>query len=118
MIVVVGGHSRNIGKTSLAAGLIRKFRDREWAAVKITQHGHGVCARTGDPCGCETEPEHPIAIGEEYEPGTSDSGRFLAAGAKRSFWMRLPGGQMQAASDALDKIFKKNPNVIIESNSV
>ena len=28
MLVVVGGHSRNIGKTSVAAGLIRRLRDR------------------------------------------------------------------------------------------
>ena len=29
MLVVVGGHSRNIGKTSVVAGLIRKLRDRQ-----------------------------------------------------------------------------------------
>ena len=35
MLVVVGGHSRNIGKTSVTAGLIRKLRDRRWTALKI-----------------------------------------------------------------------------------
>jgi molybdopterin-guanine dinucleotide biosynthesis protein len=40
MLVVVGGHSRNLGKTSLVAGLIRKFRERNWTALKITQYGH------------------------------------------------------------------------------
>ena len=47
MLVVVGGHSRNIGKTSVVAGLIRKLRDRKWTAVKITQYGHGVCSHHG-----------------------------------------------------------------------
>ena len=41
MLVVVGGHSRNIGKTSVVAGLIRKLRDRKWTALKITQYGNG-----------------------------------------------------------------------------
>ena len=29
MLVVVGGHSRNIGKTSVVAGLIRRLRDAQ-----------------------------------------------------------------------------------------
>ena len=83
MLVVVGGHSRNIGKTSVVAGLIRKLRSSEWTAVKITQYGHGVCSHAGEACGCETEPDHPFALSEEYQPSGTDSGRFLAAGAAR-----------------------------------
>lgn len=79
MLVVVGGHSRNIGKTSVVSGLIRKLRSRKWTALKITQYGHGVCTSKGEPCGCETgtDPEHPFALSEEYEPSDTDSGRFL-----------------------------------------
>ena len=42
-IVVVGGQSRNLGKTSVVAGLIAAMRERNWTAAKITQYGHGVC---------------------------------------------------------------------------
>ena len=87
MLVVVGGHSRNIGKTSVVAGIIRKLRNRHWTAIKITQYGHGVCSRDNEACGCEAEPEHPFALSEEFEPSATDSGRFLAAGAARSFWL-------------------------------
>lgn len=118
MLVVVGGHSRNIGKTSVVAGLIRKLRNRKWTAVKITQYGHGVCSHAGEACGCETEPDHPFAISEEYEPGTTDSGRFLAAGAARSFWLRTPMGGLDQAKTTLRKILDQSENVIIESNSV
>jgi hypothetical protein len=118
MLVVVGGHSRNIGKTSVAAALIRKFRDRRWTAVKITQHGHGVCSRSGEPCGCETEPEHPIGLSEEYEPGPTDSGRYLAAGATRSFWLRTPAGRISEAEPILRRLIERNPNLIVESNSL
>ena len=34
MLVVVGGHSRNIGKTSVVAGIIRKLHHWKWTAVK------------------------------------------------------------------------------------
>lgn len=118
MLVVVGGHSRNIGKTSVVAGLIRKLRDRKWTAVKITQYGHGVCSHHGEACGCETEPEHPFALSEEYEPSRTDSGRFLAAGAERSLWLRTPMGELARAKNVLNKITGSGGNVIIESNSV
>jgi hypothetical protein len=118
MLVVVGGHSRNIGKTSVVAGLIRKLRDRRWTAVKITQYGHGICAHKNEACGCEAEPDHPFALSEEYEPGTTDSGRFLAAGAERSFWLRTPAGELARAAGTLRKILDQSENVIVESNSV
>jgi hypothetical protein len=118
MLVVVGGHSRNIGKTSVAAGLIRHLRDRRWTALKITQYGHGVCSHHGEACGCETEPDHPFALSEEYEPSGTDSGRFLAAGAERSFWLRTPAGQLSGAADQVRKILRQHANVIVESNSL
>jgi hypothetical protein len=118
MLVVVGGHSRNIGKTSVVAGLIHRLRDQRWTAVKITQFGHGVCSHHGEACGCETEPEHPFALSEEYEPSPTDSGRFLAAGAERSLWLRTPMGELARAKNTLEKITSSRGNIIIESNSV
>jgi hypothetical protein len=118
MLVAVGGHSRNIGKTSVVAGLIRKLRDLRWTAVKITQYGNGVCAQDGGACGCEPAPGEPFALTEEYQPGKSDSGRFLAAGAERSFWLRTPAGEPARAAGTIRKIVKQSANVIVESNSV
>lgn len=118
MLVVVGGHSRNIGKTSVVAGLIRKFRDQHWTALKITQYGHGVCSHHGEACGCETEPDHPFALSEEFEPSRTDSGRFLAAGAERSLWLRTPMGELARAKTTLGKLMRAGGNIIIESNSV
>lgn len=118
MLLVVGGHSRNIGKTSVVEGLIRKLRPEKWTALKITQYGHGVCSHHGEACGCETEPDHPFALSEEYEPSRTDSGRFLAAGAERSFWLRTPAGQLARAAVTIQKILGQSVNVIVESNSV
>jgi hypothetical protein len=118
MLVVVGGHSRNIGKTSVVAGIIRRLRDWKWTAVKITQYGHGVCSHVGEACRCEAEQEHPFALTEEFEPARTDSGRFLAAGAARSFWLRTPMGELARAKTTIAKIVNQSENVIMESNSV
>ena len=120
MLVVVGGHARNIGKTSVVAGLIRRLRDRRWTALKITQYGNGVCANhTGTAaCGCEPAGDEKFALSEEYEAGSTDSGRFLAAGAERSFWLRVPSGELPRAAGTISKILAQGENVIVESNSV
>ena len=120
MLVAVGGHSRNIGKTSVTAGLISKLRDRKWTAVKITQYGHGACSNHGsdDACGCEPDNGEPFALSEEYEPTKTDSGRFLAAGAARSFWLRVPAGELPRAAKTVHKILRQSENTIVESNSI
>ena len=78
----------------MVEGLIRRFRQKKWTALKITQYGHGICSHAGEACGCVTEPEHPFALSEEYVAGPTDSGRFLAAGAERSLWLRTPMGEL------------------------
>jgi hypothetical protein len=120
MLVVVGGHARNIGKTSVVAGLIRKLRERRWTALKITQYGNGVCANhvTAAACGCEPSGGEEFALSEEYEAGDTDSGRYLAAGAERSFWLRVPAGELARAGGMVKKILAQGENVIVESNSV
>lgn len=120
-IVVVGGQTRNIGKTSLVAGLIAALPELEWTAFKITQFGHGICSADGKPCACEDGP-HTIAISEEREcnPETTgtDSARFLAAGAVRSFWVRTRQGQLADAMPRVRKELAASTNAIIESNSI
>ena len=80
--MVIGGHTRNIGKTSVVAGLIAALPQMRWTAVKITQFGHGVCSANGEPCDCETA-DHTIAISEERDASSgTDSSRYLAAGGR------------------------------------
>jgi hypothetical protein len=115
-IVVVGGHTRNIGKTSVVAGLIAALPEMQWTAVKITQYGHGICSANGEPCDCVTD-DHTIAVSEERERESgTDSSRYLAAGAARSFWVRTRQGQLHEAMPQVRKLLAGN--VIVESNSV
>ena len=117
-IVVIGGHTRNIGKTSVMAGLIAAMPEKLWTAFKITQFGHGVCSANGEPCDCDTG-SHTMAISEErnQESGT-DSSRYLAAGAVRSYWVRTRQGQLAEAMPRVRKLLAANGNCIVESNSI
>jgi hypothetical protein len=117
-IVVIGGHSRSVGKTSMVAGLISALREYDWTAVKITQYGHGVCSAIGAPCDCATA-DHAWAISEEKDRGgESDTSRFLAAGAVRALWVRTEQGRLAEAMPALRQRIERSRHVIVESNSV
>src|ERR1700723_4042318 len=117
-IVVVGGHSRSVGKTAVAAAIIARLPEMHWTAFKITQFGHGFCPANGEPCDCQTD-EHTIAFSEERAAATgTDSARFLAAGAVRSLWVRARIGNLAAAMPRLRKELAAAGNAIVESNSV
>jgi hypothetical protein len=124
-VIVVGGHTRSIGKTQLVCDLISAFPERNWIAGKITQYGHGVCAQNGENCDCAPE-EHVCAISWEKQPNDTDSGRFLAAGARQSFWLRTKQGflaeGMPLLRGALHELESKSAdasgNLILESNSL
>ena len=117
-VVVIGGHSRSVGKTSVVAGLITALPEFQWTAAKITQYGHGICSANGEACDCATG-DHSWAITEERDrSGESDTSRFLLAGAARVFWVRTEQGRLAEAMPTLRQRLEGAPNVILESNSV
>jgi hypothetical protein len=117
-VVVIGGHSRNVGKTSVVAGLIVAMPELHWTALKITQYGHNVCAANGESCDCATA-DHSHAITEERDrTGDTDTSRFLVAGADRVFWVRTRVGELAPAVPKIRQIIETSANVIVESNSI
>jgi hypothetical protein len=130
-MVVVGGNSREIGKTSVVAGLISALPHRNWTAIKLTQFGHGICSIDSEECDCAPG-EHPFAIREERDrSGQTDTSRFLLAGARRALWVRVQWGMLETVIPSLRQIIDNHPsasdsrgdpggdeNIIIESNSI
>ena len=117
-MVVVGGNSRDIGKTSVVAGLISALRQHNWTAIKLTQFGHGKCSVDGEDCDCAPE-EHPFAITEETgRSGQTDTSRFLVAGARRALWVRVRMGTLETALPAIRQAIAGEEHVILESNSI
>jgi hypothetical protein len=124
--IVVGGHTRSIGKTQLVCDVIAAFPEAKWIAGKITQYGHGICAQNGENCDCAPD-QHICAIGWENRADTgTDSGRFLAAGARRSFWLRTKQGFLAEGMPLLREALAKTEtngigetaNLILESNTL
>ena len=105
--IVVGGHSRNTGKTTVAEGLIRALSGCAWTAIKISSHLHA------DPG------EGNYLISEETQrDGSSDSSRFLAAGAVRSYWVGVRGGHLQEVLPRLQPLLGSSRFVLFESNGI
>ncbi len=117
-IIVVGGHSRNIGKTSVVAGLIAALPAYNWTALKITQFGHGRGSLDGEPSDCEPHDRCWTITEEKDKSGKSDSSRFLVAGAKSAFWVRTEQGKLEEAMPAIQQKFADAENSIVESNSI
>lgn len=117
-LIIIGGHSRSVGKTSVVAGLIAALPEFHWTAIKITQYGHGICSKNGRACACATA-DHSWAISEEKDrSGKSDTSRFLVAGAESAWWVRTQQGHLEQALPALQKKIAEKENVICESNSL
>jgi len=125
-LIVVGGHTRSIGKTQLVCDLIAALPSANWLAGKITQYGHGVCATNGHDCDCAPT-EHIVALDWESNGASgTDSGRFLQAGAARSFWLRTKQGYLaegmsplrEALASVANSVKGGGLNVIVESNSL
>jgi molybdopterin-guanine dinucleotide biosynthesis protein len=117
-VLVVGGHSRNTGKTSLVVDIIHAFPDAAWTAVKITQYGQDVCSVSGDECD-RAPADHSFVLDEEHSrDNRTDSSRFLVAGAAHSYWLRTQQDQLAVALPALHAVLSAAQNVIIESNTL
>src|SRR5213594_1391937 len=117
-IIVIGGHSRSVGKTGVVTGLIAAMPAHNWTAFKITQYGHGICSRSGEACDCAAA-DHSWAISEEKDrSGESDTSRFLVAGATKVWWVRTQQGRLAEAMPTIRRRFAESENVIVESNSI
>ena len=109
-VIVVGGGGRGAGKTALVCGLMRALPEISWTAVKITTHEHGKAT----------------PIWEETTPGeTTDTARYLAAGARRALLVTAGEDALGQDADSLGPIVEQilrecgpQRGVIFESNSV
>jgi hypothetical protein len=111
-ILVIGGNSRKVGKTSVVAGLITALPTFHWTALKITQHRHN------EACDAATADRSWAMSEEKDRSGKSDTSRFLVAGAKHSWWVRTEPGHLEEAMPRIREILASAQYAIIESNSI
>jgi hypothetical protein len=116
--LVVGGQGRGVGKTALVVDIIRAFPEAGWTAVKISPHGHGAWTEPGEPSEGGSAGQAALLQEETDRIGQSDSSRYLAAGARRSFWLRTQPGALAEGMTLLRGALEGAQNVILESNAV
>ncbi len=102
-LIVVGGHSRRIGKTTVVTTILAGLRDQAWAAIKISAHRHG----SSLDCLEETR------AGQE-----SQAARYLDAGARRAFLYRVPDHSLPDAARRVEQLLAAGFDVIAESNRI
>jgi len=103
-IIVVGGSSKGVGKTTLVCGLIAALDSLRWTAVKITTDAH-----EGLPPVCEEKSAGP----------ETDTARYLAAGAERAFLLTVPPQcDLGEALNEFWPLIGRAANLIFESNRV
>ena len=98
---MVGGHSRNVGKTSVVAGLISALPEFRLDRLKITQYGHGICSADGEPV---TAPPPTTPGRSRKKQIAAGSSRLLhgssVAGAERAWWVKTEQGRLAEAMPA------------------
>ena len=104
-IVVVGGSGKDVGKTALVCAVIAALPEFEWTAVKITGHDY-------QPDG-SAEPG-PVVFEENRAGETTDTGRYLASGARRA--LLVTRGSAEAPMKEIRRAIGEDRNVIFESN--
>jgi hypothetical protein len=123
-IVVVGGHSRKVGKTSVVSALIRDLSGYHWTAIKISPHAHGPAAGYGRDSIIMEESAFPYRFARWLHCGwvapkpASDTSRFLAAGSSRAVLVSPREGDLSSAVEQLSPIIRASSFTIIESNSI
>lgn len=104
-LIVVGGHSRGVGKTATIEAILRRQPGGRWAAVKVSAHRHAAAHET-----------RPL-IEQDFIPDSrTQTGRYLLAGAARAFLCRTPSSQLADTASFIGRLRDTGFNVIVESN--
>ena len=112
-MLIIGGASRDVGKTEFLCRLVRRLGgDRELVTLKISginpgnDPDHG---RHGHP------PEKFDLLEETCRDGIKDSSKMLLAGASRAFYLRARDECLQEAIDHFFSMVSDSSLIIAES---
>ncbi len=122
-MLMIGSAGANVGKTELACAVLRRFGGdgRDIVAIKVTtiNEKDGQCPRGGEGCGVCSSLEGVFSITEETDSRSGkDTGRLLAAGASRVFWLRVLKAHLKEGLAALLDVVAPEVTSICESNSL
>ena len=116
-LLLIGGSSRNVGKTTFAVKIIEKFaREHQIVGLKIKTvyvgddffHGKDRSPLTSD-----------YRLVEEMNSSSNeDTAKMLKAGAKRAFKLKVKSDAILQAFESFKGLLKKPNLIVCESNSL
>ncbi len=112
-IVVIGGSTKDIGKTALVCAVISGLSEFGWTAVKITGHSYELGPFLSRQA---SEYSDPIVWEETVAGHGTDTARYLAAGARRALLVTRCGPEIPI--DEIRAALKGDRNIIFESNQI
>ena len=114
-ILTINGTGRNVGKTTLACGIIKKMaQNSRVTAIKITPHFHEV-----DYKNSLFEKSDIYAVyQEDRKDRNKDSSKMLAAGADRVWYVQTHDEYLSDLWDEISNLLNGESPVIIESGGI
>ena len=111
-LIVVGGQTKDIGKTTLICNIIEAFPRLRWTAVKITNHLHA-------PEDCEVVKKSAgwMICNQNSTQDQSDTTKFLRSGAARALLVQAKESYLEEACAFLRLELASAAAVIVESAS-
>lgn len=121
-MILIGSTGRNSGKTTLAAELIKKWKNKfPVIALKITtiHDRNGKCHRGGEGCGACTNIKENFKLVEETNKNCNkDTSLLLAAGAEKVYWLRCMKDHINKGIESFIEHIPHNALIICESNTL
>lgn len=111
-LIVVGGQTKNVGKTTLICNIIAAFPKVKWTAVKFSNHAHTPrhCEMRRGGTGWSIWQQSPTK-------DLNDTARFLESGADRSLLVQAENHSLMDACSSLLQEISPATDVIVESAS-
>lgn len=110
-LIMVGGQTKDVGKTTLVCNIIAAFPQFRWTAVKFTRHFH------------LPENSRLLVKGKDYSfweqtsaGNTSDTARYVSAGAECALLIQVADGKMKEACTAVHKELSPRTHILVESS--
>ncbi len=116
-LLLIGGSSRNVGKTTFVVKLIEKFaREHSIIGLKIKTIYEGDSFFHGKD---RTPLDSDYRLIEEFdETSGEDTSKMLRAGAKRAFRLKVKSAAILEAFNAFRDLLTKPCLIVCESNSL
>ncbi len=116
-ILLIAGSGRNIGKTTLAESIVKKYAPQyNLIGLKVTS----VYAGEGQfHSKKHINIENGFVIAEETDrSGIKDTSRLLLAGASRAFYVQAKDNELTGAMEAFFKMVSPQSLIVCESGSL